>query len=114
MMQRNWWTAITSRKILRREQNADGADGKQGGKVFSIQLFSFKKLLFRYDGLNLRAYNLLKMSTFTDVWTPEQEAALKALIEQLKEEYPEATVHGHNEFASKDCPCFDVKKEWGE
>ena len=24
--------------------NADEADGKQGGKVFSIQLFSFKKL----------------------------------------------------------------------
>ena len=109
MMQRNWWTAITSRKILRREQNADGADGK----VFSIQLFSFKKLLFRYDGLNLRAYNSLKMSIFTDVRTPEQKAALKALIEQLKEEYPEATVHGHNEFASKDCPCFDVKEEFG-
>ena len=44
---------------------------------------------------------------------PEQKAALKALIEQLKEEYPEATVHGHNEFAAKDCPCFDVKEEFG-
>ena len=54
------------------------------------------------------------MSTFTDARTPQQKAALKALIEQLKEEYPEATVHGHNEFASKDCPCFDVKEEWGE
>ena len=94
--------------------NADGTDGMQGEKVFSIQLFSFKKLLFRYDGLNLIAYNSLKISTFTDVRTPRQKAALKALIEQLKEEYPEATVYGHNEFASKDCPCFDVKKEWGE
>ena len=37
--------------------NADGADGKQGGKVFSIQLFSFKKLLFRSDGLDLRCFN---------------------------------------------------------
>ena len=90
------------------------ADGKQGGKVFSIQLFSFKKLLFRYDGLNLRVYNSLKISIFTDTRTPQQKAALKALIEQLKEEYPEATVHGHNEFSAKDCPCFDVKEEWGE
>ena len=49
-----------------------------------------------------------------DTRTSEQKAALKALIEQLKEEYPEATVHGHNEFAAKDCPCFDVKEEFGE
>ena len=38
---------------------------------------------------------------------------IHALIEQLKEEYPLATIHGHNEFATKACPCFDVKKEWG-
>ena len=114
MMLRNWVNRHYIEKIPPKGVNADGADGKQGGKVFSIQLFSFKKLLFRYDGLNLIAYNSLKMSTFTDVRTPQQKAALKALIEQLKEEYPEATVHGHNEFAAKDCPCFDVKEEWGE
>lgn len=49
-----------------------------------------------------------------DTRTPEQKAALKALIEQLKEEYPESVVHGHNEFSAKACPCFDVKEEFGE
>lgn len=37
--------------------------------------------------------------------------ALLDLIGQLKEEFPHATIHGHNEFSAKACPCFDVKKE---
>ena len=49
-----------------------------------------------------------------DTRTREQKAAMRSLIEQLKEEYPLATIHGHNEFANKACPCFDVKKEWGK
>ena len=64
MMLRNWVNRHYIEKIPPTGANADGADGKQGGKVFSIQLFSFKKLLFRYDGLNLRMYNSLKMSIF--------------------------------------------------
>ena len=49
-----------------------------------------------------------------DTRTRDQKAAMQSLIEQLKEEYPLATIHGHNEFANKACPCFDVKKEWGK
>ena len=46
-----------------------------------------------------------------DTRTIEQKAALLDLIGQLKEEFPHATIHGHNEFSAKACPCFDVKKE---
>lgn len=48
-----------------------------------------------------------------DTRTAAQKASLRALVEQLKEEFPLATVHGHNEFANKACPCFDVQKEFG-
>ena len=48
-----------------------------------------------------------------DTRTAAQKASLRALVEQLKEEFPLATVHGHNEFAAKACPCFDVQKEFG-
>ncbi len=48
-----------------------------------------------------------------DTRTNEQKETLKRLIAQLKAKHPKATVHGHNEFAKKDCPCFDVKKEFG-
>ena len=55
------------------------------------------------SGLKLSLDNLL---TYID-----QKAALLDLIIQLKEEFPHATIHGHNEFSAKACPCFDVKKE---
>ena len=48
-----------------------------------------------------------------DTRTAAQKDSLHALVEQLKEEFPLATVHGHNEFANKACPCFDVQKEFG-
>ena len=57
-MLRNWVYRHYIEKIPPKGANADGADGKQVGKVFSIQLFSFKKLLFRSDGLDLRGFNV--------------------------------------------------------
>ena len=44
-----------------------------------------------------------------DTRTPEQKAALRILLGSLKRKYPEATVHGHREFAAKACPSFDMK-----
>lgn len=47
-----------------------------------------------------------------DTRTEAQKTALDALVTNLKGRYPNAKVHGHNEFAAKACPCFDVKKEF--
>ena len=43
-----------------------------------------------------------------DTRTAAQKKALMELVSKLRQEYPLATVHGHNEFAAKACPCFDV------
>lgn len=43
-----------------------------------------------------------------DTRTTQQRDSLRALIEQLQEEFPHATIHGHNEFANKACPCFRI------
>lgn len=48
-----------------------------------------------------------------DTRTPEQKAALKELLHELAVRYPDATLHGHCEFANKACPCFDVQDEYG-
>ena len=49
-----------------------------------------------------------------DTRTPAQREALRDLVELLKTEYPNATIHGHHEFADKACPCFNVSKEFAQ
>lgn len=49
--------------------------------------------------------------TAKDTRTPEQKEALRDLVKRLRVKYPNASIHGHNEFANKACPCFDVKTE---
>ena len=47
-----------------------------------------------------------------DTRTDAQKKALRSLVATLKTRFPGVTVHGHNEYAAKACPCFNVKKEF--
>lgn len=47
-----------------------------------------------------------------DTRTPQQREALVKLLLELKRKYPKASIHGHNEFANKACPCFDAYNEY--
>ena len=47
-----------------------------------------------------------------DTRNTKQKESLIKLVNELKKKYPQATVHGHNEFSKKACPCFDVSKEF--
>ncbi|HOI31214.1 MAG: N-acetylmuramoyl-L-alanine amidase [Bacteroidales bacterium] len=46
-----------------------------------------------------------------DTRTPAQKRALKTLVAELRSLYPGASIHGHNEFANKACPSFNVQNE---
>jgi len=46
-----------------------------------------------------------------DNFTEAQIASLRKLLNQLNKDYPIHKVAGHNEYASKACPCFSVK-DW--
>lgn len=53
-----------------------------------------------------------KQNKAKDTRTPAQKLALLHLLTELRAKYPKATIHGHNEFAAKDCPCFNAKEEY--
>lgn len=52
--------------------------------------------------------------TPADTRTARQRASLLQFVAELKSRYPTATVHGHNEFARKTCPCFNVAQEFNK
>lgn len=48
-----------------------------------------------------------------DTRTPEQKAALHALLVELKRSYPRALILGHHDLnPQKACPCFDAASEY--
>lgn len=47
-----------------------------------------------------------------DTRTPQQKESLIYLLKTLKNLHKDATIHGHNEFAAKSCPCFDAFNEY--
>lgn len=48
-----------------------------------------------------------------DTRTPQQKAALRQLIAELRSRYPRAAVVGHRDLdAGKACPCFDAMNEY--
>lgn len=47
-----------------------------------------------------------------DTRSDEQRVAMTRLVMELRERYPGAKVYGHRDFAAKECPCFDVHREF--
>ena len=50
-----------------------------------------------------------KDDTFEEHFTPEQAAALRQLIAEIEQRHTITKVSGHNEYANKACPGFNVK-----
>ena len=49
-----------------------------------------------------------------DTRTKEQRESIRKLVNSIIKLFPGVTVHGHNEFANKACPCFNVAEEFKE
>ena len=109
---RNWhvnergWRDIGYHKVIKR--NGDVEDGRD----------------VRDSGAHAAGYNsksvgvcmvggMAEDNSAEANFTAQQWTALLDLIKQLKIQYPEADVIGHNEISEKECPSFDVQK-WKE
>ncbi len=49
-----------------------------------------------------------KVGNPKDTRTEKQRKSMNDLINQLLSEYPKASLHVHNEYANKACPCFSI------
>ena len=109
---RNWhvnergWRDIGYHKVIKR--NGDVEDGRD----------------VRDSGAHAAGYNsksvgvcmvggMAEDNSAEANFTAQQWTALLDLVKQLKIEYSEADVIGHNEISEKECPSFDVQK-WKE
>ena len=53
-----------------------------------------------------------EMKCWEDTRTDQQKESLILLFKTLKKFHPEAVVHGHRDFSTKECPSFDATKEY--
>ena len=52
-----------------------------------------------------------KSGKHKDTRTQVKKDVLWSLVKSLQKQYPQATLHGHNEFDPKACPCYKVPRE---
>lgn len=50
---------------------------------------------------------------FSDHYTPEQDFALRNFIARMEQRFGPLKVTGHNQYANKACPCFNVEQWLG-
>ena len=106
---RNWhvnergWRDIGYHKVIKR--NGDVEDGRD----------------VRDSGAHAAGYNsksvgvcmvggMAEDNSAENNFTAQQWTALLDLVKQIKIDYPEADVIGHNEISEKECPSFDVQQ----
>lgn len=80
------------------------------------QLLDFNKISNGVRGINSKIINISyiggvdRNGKASDNRTKKQKEVYETIYRTFKEKMPNLTFHGHNEFSSKACPSFNVKK----
>lgn len=90
------------------------ANGVKGYNADSIHICYVGGLLKKDKGEGKSEKSLPAKLEPANTMTSQQRSSIVHLLHDLRIRYPTATLHGHNEFAAKACPCFDVRSEFPE
>ena len=63
-------------------------------------------------GFKTIGYHYVVYRDGSDTRTLEQKDSLVLLLVRLKTQFPMAKIHGHRDFAAKECPSFDATREY--
>ena len=113
---RNWhvlergWSDIGYHFVIKHDGTIEtGRDLDQDGDIFEeigAHTYGYNKNSIGVCLVGGKADNGEPENNFTK----DQFESLEAIINVIKYDYPDTTVHGHREFANKACPSFDVQK----
>ena len=90
------------------------ANGVKGYNADSVHVCYIGGLMKKEQGKGKSEKSLPAKLVPANTMTSKQRASIAALLHDLRIRYPTATLHGHNEFAAKACPCFRVRDEFPE
>ena len=98
-------------QILPIEQIANGVKGHNAESVHICYVGGLRSVNREQGSVNNgHPVKTVPANTMTDA----QRNAIRALLHELRAKFPNATLHGHREFAAKACPCFEVRQEFPE
>ena len=100
------WKGIGYHKVIRRDGTVeDGRSYEEAGA--HCKGHNRHSIGICYEG------GLDGKGLASDTRTPQQKAALRKLLEDLHRLFPKAVIVGHRDLThDRDCPCYDVVKEY--
>lgn len=107
-VEENGWRDIGYHYVIRRDGTIEKGrdDSVVGAHVKNHNAHSIGVCLV--GGLSKQNGKTIEVANYT----PEQYSSLHSLLLKLHCEYPEADLHGHQDYANKFCPGFDVRSWW--
>lgn len=109
----NGWSDIAYAEVIdRKGRRYKGRDLNNNGDVFDeIGAHTKGRNKHTIGVCLLGGFGSNENDKFEDHFTPEQEKALLEFIEEVRQRFGDVEISGHNEYAAKACPGFQVK-DW--